>query len=467
MVKDASGKPVSNRFEWPVIVNAKYELKPAPQQPLIIEIYGPNLIGMGQTLDRLVLDNGITLTGRTIGGGGKLNTGEIKRMRMFDLEPGKIVLRPTNAGSPSPNIDSAVCGVVSSHPLGRDNCANGVARPGFPFSFRDTFPEHFKKTRWSSHALRLHYGDLEIIFVGTSEYWKRLIAPGTLQHDSIVGVRKSNSGTMTWDEFNDAASLLSNFLGWINHCVSPVFHVKAYKKRRLVYRGYDPYPHATIQRDEFSWLPQFGRENEHGGNTGRHADMVQDLLNSFVQVWDKNIAERGIFHLALQMLRSREKGSPMDKPTIGYMRDTFTACDILLGMLIGSSSGRGRHDVMLHCIKQVGVENKLPSLEKKDRDYVIQKHPELWWAENQSRVLEDDRAKGTLHRPLANVENWLLHIGDPKNAKMLLSLPISLQQYLLGVSIWLADLMLLKVVGYCGFYYNRLTHETETVPWVK
>ena len=122
---------------------------------------------------------------------------------------------------------------------------------------------------------------------------------------------------------------------------------------------------------------------------------------------------------------------------------------------------------MLHCIKQVGVENELPSLETKDRDYLIQKHPELWWAENQSRVLEDDRAKGTLHRPLANVENWLLHIGDPKNAKMLLSLPKWLQQYLLDVSIWLADLMLLKVVGYGGFYFNRLTRETQTVPWMK
>ena len=122
---------------------------------------------------------------------------------------------------------------------------------------------------------------------------------------------------------------------------------------------------------------------------------------------------------------------------------------------------------MLHCIRQVGVENELPALEKKDRDYVIQKYPELWWAKNQSSVLEDERAKGTLNRPLANVENWLLHIGDPKNVKMLLGLPVSLQQYLLDVSIWLADLMLLKVVGYCGFYFNRLTHETETVPWVK
>ena len=467
LVKDASGKPVSNEFEWPVIVNAMYELKPSPQQPVIIEIYGQNLIGMGQTLEKLVLDNGITLTGRTIGGGGQLNTREIKKMRMFDLEQGKIVLRPTTAGSPVTDIDSVVFGVVSSNPLGRANCSNGVARPGFPFSFRETFPEHLTKTRWSSHALRLHYRDLEIIFVGTSKYWKKLVARHTLQHDSIVGVRKSKGRPMSWDEFNDVATLLSNFLGWIDHCVSPVFHVKAYKKRKLVYRGYDLYPHATIQRDEFSWLPRFGSENEHGVNAGRHADNVQDLLNSFVQVWDKNIAERGIFHLALQMLRSREKGSPNDKPAIGYMRDTFTACDILLGILIGSNSRRSRHDVMLHCIKQVGVENELPSLEKKDRVYVIQKHPELWWAEKRSRVLENDREEGKLNRPLANVENWLLHIGDPKNAKMLLGLPISLQQYLLDVSIWLADLMLLKVVGYCGPYFNRLTHKTETVPWVK
>ena len=331
MVKDRSGKPVSTPIEWSVAVDAKYELRPSPHQPLILEIYGYNLIGIGQTVEKLVLDNGITLTGRTMGGGGELNTGEIKRMRMFDLEQRRIVLRPTNAGSPLTEIDSVVFAVVSSNPLGRADCSNGVARPGFPFSFRDDFPEHLQKTRWSSHALRLHYGDLEIIFAGTSEYWKRLVARHTLQHDSIVGVRKSKGRPMTWDEFNDVAALLSNFLGWINHCVSPVFHVKAYKKGRLVYRGYDLYPHATIQRDEFSWLPLFGPENEHGVNAGRRADNVQDLLNTFVQVWDKNIAKRGVFHLALQMLRSREKGSPKDKPAIGYMRDTFTACDILLG----------------------------------------------------------------------------------------------------------------------------------------
>ena len=46
---------------------------------------------------------------------------------------------------------------------------------------------------------------------------------------------------------------------------------------------------------------------------------------------------------------------------------------------------------------------------------------------------------------------------------MLLSLPTPIQHYLVEVSIWLADLMLLKVVGYQGPYLNRLTGESEVV----
>ena len=30
---------------------------------------------------------------------------------------------------------------------------------------------------------------------------------------------------------------------------------------------------------------------------------------------------------------------------------------------------------------------------------------------------------------------------------------------------WIADLMVLRVVGYEGFYLNRLSQKTEIVPW--
>ena len=165
----------------------------------MVDIYGRDLWSMEQR-ERLELDNGLVLTGRTWGGVFGSDSGEISRVRMFDVEESKIELHPTKVGSTSLNLDAAVLGIVSSEPLGHGSCANGVARPGYPFSFRKSFPKQLKKTLWSSLALRLHYNGLELTLVGTSNYWRKFVDPGTLQHDAIVGVRKSGSGILHWEE---------------------------------------------------------------------------------------------------------------------------------------------------------------------------------------------------------------------------------------------------------------------------
>ena len=85
------------------------------------------------------------------------------------------------------------------------------------------------------------------------------------------------------------------------------------------------------------------------------------------------------------------------------------------------------------------MSDELPLESRDDRNYVVQNHPELWRGVKRGEILEDE--KGTLSRPIANVENWLLHIDDPRNAGMLLGLPVSVQQYLVEASTWLADLM--------------------------
>ena len=383
---------------------------------------------------------------------------------MIDVEALKIELHPTECGSPSPDLDAAVLGIVSSEPLGHGSCANGVARPGYPFSFQKSFPKELKKTPWSNMALKLHYNGLELTLVETSNYWRKFVDLGTLQHDSIVGVHKSGRGILQWEELDDIAKLLSNFLGWINHCIAPVFHVKGYRKGKLVYRGYDLYPHPTVRRDRFSWLPMFGIKDEIGARRTQ-TDQVKSLLDGFAKACVRNEEVGGVFHIALDMLGSSSKGSPRSKPGVGYLRDTFGACSILISMLMGPDGDRGRRDIMWECLRKIGVDDKLPLADREDWDYIVQNHPVLWWAKKSRKILEDE--KGTLSRPLANVENWLLHIDDPTNARMLLSLPRSVQQYLVEVSAWLADLMAMRVVGYRGCYFNRLTRATEIVPWAK
>ena len=461
-MEDANSKPVSGLLaeERPVQVNIGYELKPSPNHPLKVEIIGPDLWSLGQTRDRLVLDNGVVLTGRTYGGGFGGKSGQVRKMRLVDIEESKIELHPTNAASLSPELDAVILGVLSTHPLGYGACVNGVARPGFPFSYRTSYSNELK-AKWSTTALRLHHDRLEITLVGTTNYWRKFVEIGVLQHDAIVGVRRLDGGVLEWDEVNRVALLLSNFLGWINHCASPVFHIKGYRKGKVVYRGYDLYPHPTVRRDLLSWLPMFFPNDRHGTPD----DLLQGLLDGFAKAWARNEEESGIFHIALDMLRSRSKGAPRHRAAIGYLRDTFSACSILVSILIGSGGKRNRRDVIWRCLKNIGVDDELPLENRFDREWVMQNHPELWWGETKGMILEYD--KGTLSRPLANVENWLLHLDDPKNARMLLGLPISVQQYLVEVSTWLADLMVLKVVGYRGWYLNRLTGKTEVVPWEK
>ena len=415
---------------------------------------------MGQTRERLILDNGIVLTGRTYGGHLGAGSPDITKVRLIDVEEQKIELHPTRASNALQEIDAVMFGTVSSYPLGHGVCRNGVARPGFPFSFTTEFPRNMPTT-WSTAALRLCHECHEITLVGTTSYWRKLVEPGQLYHDAIIGLRRCDRAALNWNDVNGIATLISNFIGWINHCMAPVFHTKAYNKGRLVYKGYNLHPHVTVRRDAFSWLPSHGTKN--GQNL--HSDDLQDLLSLFADACNRNERDNGIFHIALDMLRSRSKGSARLNPPVSYMRDTFGACGILVSLLIGASSSRSRRDVIWACLKKICVEDKLPLRDRDDFDWIVRNHPILWWGVKRGKVLDDE--KGTLSRPLANVENWLLHMDDPKNAQMLMSLPDSLLQYLVEVSIWLADLMTLKVVGYSGSYFNRLSRETELVPWAR
>ena len=469
---DFNGDPIGHDIIRDVVAVASYELKPSPAQSFVVDIFGMDITsGAGQWTEELVLENGLILKGKC-GGGGPWRRGEppkIRKMQMYDVsvenEPpaarSKIILNPRDRTSPKSNeIDSAVFGVVSSNPLGHGGCTNGVARPGFPFSFRKTFPADDKlRGAWSTAALRLSYADLEVIFVETSNYWKSVVDSKNLFHDMVVGVRRTDRARLSWDEFADVTDLLTHFIGWLGHCVSPIYHVKGYRKGKLVYRAYDLYPHPTVHRERFSWLPAL-KENRDEDQT----IPVQSLFDGFVATWKQNVQEKGTFHIALQLLRSREKGSPLGRPAIGYLRDTFTACAILESILTGQSSNSGRPAQIARCLKEISMEDKLPHLDQSELDEVAQNH-QLWRASNTGIVQTQEQASRTLSRPLANVENWLLHIDDPGNSKRLLTLPAGLQHYLLEVSIWLADLMVLKVVGYEGHYANRLARTVDRVPW--
>ena len=460
---DASGEPVKGEWPaWDVAVDAKYELRPAPHQPLVLDICGWELFASSQCTYRLVLDNGVVLTGRA-GGGGTFGPGEPPRerkVRMFDVDQRQMELHPNEATDVAPQIDSAIFGIVSSRPFG---IGHGFASPSKPFTYTQN-PKTLK--RLTTEASRLRHGGLEVTVVGTSRYWRKLVDTRMIQHRSIVGVRPEGGGLLPWKDLYDFTYLLTNFLGWLNHCAAPVFHVKGYRGGRLVYRGYDLHPHATVQRDSFSWFPEGGVRGGIEAQGDVYAELMQDLLDGFATVWEESRKNRGTFHIALQLLRGESKGGPQSAPSVGYLRDTFTACAILERMLTGKSDESGRQAQIARCLEAIEVEDRLPGLQREQLDFAVRERPQMWWAKKQQRVVEDERAQATMSRPLANVDNWLLHLEDPQNAQRLLDLGTPVQQYLVNVSIWLADLMLMKIVGYNGWYFSRLSMEAEKVPWV-
>ena len=92
-----------------------------------------------------------------------------------------------------------------------------------------------------------------------------------------------------------------------------------------------------------------------------HRSAVEHTFGAFSDVWKKNSDEKGIFHFAMQFLRSKERGVlPRSKPSVLYLRDTFGAIGILTSILVGVNTGWGRYDTMVQCVEELKIPDRLP-----------------------------------------------------------------------------------------------------------
>ena len=87
-----------------------------------------------------------------------------------------------------------------------------------------------------------------------------------------------------------------------------------------MYRGYKVHPHATVHRSGSSWLPRLALEDAEG-NIGTHPEMVEHALTAFAKAWDTNANNNGTLHIALQLLRSQERGTHQADPSLLYLRE--------------------------------------------------------------------------------------------------------------------------------------------------
>ena len=395
------------------------------------------------------LNGGPTVTGRTFLSGSyaitspqSLVTSFIVRDVRTSGDDGRVF---ATLGAKSETVDYVVAGIAPVTVFDRGILCNGWGVPGHPFTYREDGKRVTTKGVWSRAAIRMEYGDLEIVLTDSTKYWSTLVDASVGRH-AVMGVRRKDRAPMPWTAFSETVSMVQAFIGWLGCCSSPVYHVKGYTGRRLSYCAYNLAPNPTKPRgDEYSWMPI------------DESLPTQDLFNSFSSKWKENVEKRSTFHSALEMLRSRSKGSQSERPAFLYLRDVFQAIAILAGLLSDEGKKRSsRVERVRHAIRRAGVDNRLPLWNHKHVE-VMKKHDELWLkgrGEN-ARLDEDSYKKMEMSRPLANVTNWLLHMDETVNAGRLLSLPREVQKYLLDVAVWLADLLVLEFIGYKGPKLNR------------
>ena len=103
---------------------------------------------------------------------------------------------------------------------------------------------------------------------------------------------------------------------------------------------------------------------------------------------------------------------------------------------------------MRHATDRIDIPNKQP-LWHQEGVGVVKKHRELWF-EGQGEIagLDNDSCRNMeMSKQLSKITNRLLHMDERANADRLPSLPGGVQNYLLDIAVWLADLLDLAAAG--------------------
>ena len=452
---DAEGRKLPDGgVRWRVRVVLSYKVRQGATQALKVDVYGRQLMGLIPEC-RVDLDNGIVMRGRLTGGRrGTDDPDAMSRCNLagVDVEGGILV---TQGAESEVVCDEVIVPLPSSWPLATGGCTTDghYAQPGLPFSMTCNSVAGRKGT-WTSGVLRLLWRDVEIIITDTNRYWKAAL-DFELTHDAaVMGMRKRSGGVLSWQDVDEVLPLMEEFIGWIGRCKVTIPHVRGYRARRVVYKGWRVRTHAATPAAQ-SWLPVFN-----------HPDMsamidVQGLFNGFARAWTDNAERKGTLHLALQCLRGKERPLGRETASIMYLDHVVRACFLLLREF-RDPDDTGK-DSNYQKFRRCCAELSIPDLDPWWDDNVeVPKEHHWLWQDRGTRVAE----LGSLSRALANLRNALVHIDNDRHADRVMSLPSVVQQHLTESALWLAELLMLKVVGYDGAYYNRITMRTETVPWV-
>ena len=473
MIRDASGKRVGkdtseihSMITGKVYVKIYYQCAPDPEEALRVYVYGSQLVGYGQTRERLELDNGLVLNGSLRGGGYDRERKEIRACRFVDIEEYAIHLDGKNNAILETNeglsCDRIVFPLAASYPLGRGSCTipGYAVKEGKPFSIVRSDDKSTERGRWTfGGVLILDIGELEVTLVPTNRFWSSHFNR-KLDHEVVAGMRHKTGRVMRQDEINEVLHKLEVFLGWIGSCMSPIVHVRGYRQGRLVYRWYRTKPHATIPRSS-KWLPLFGSED---GTGDRNEVDVRGLFDKLSAMMDRDDDGINVFSTAAQFLRSNDKGMEEERPRITYLNNLFQAVMLFLSNIPDRNNGSTLQTVQ-NGLRWLGLEDRIHLPREAIQD--LQKNHEWLW-ERRKQIVDNEALKNALiSYPITNMRNKLTHIDELKNRRKFLSLPPWFQQYMIDVLMHLSDLAGLRYIGYDGAYMNVLTRSVDSTRFPK
>lgn len=433
----------------PVKVVVSYKVQRGSAPALKAELHGRLLHTFGAKRTRIDLDDRTVMRGTLLGRWDARDPNVATRCDLVDIDI-KGGLLVTKGAESDVVCDEFIIPLPSCYPLAIGGCATsgyGV-RPGSPFSMSRK-PAKGQQA-WSSGVLRLLWGDgdIEIIIADSNNYWRRIFDSELTAHAAVMGVRRRDGGILPWQDIHEMLPVMEEFLGWLGRCRMEVAHVRGYRSGRVVYKEWRTRPHVTTAN---SWLPVL---NHPDAST---AIDVQGLLDGFARAWRANADREGTLHVALQCLRSKERPLGRDEASIMYLDHVVRACFLLLSETRRPNNARGNYEKFRRCCEALHVEDVLPGW---DDNADAPKELEWLWGEPRRQA-----KPGCLSTALANLRNKLTHIDEPKNARLVMKLPATTQRHLTEVALWLAELLMLKIVGYNGAYHDRLTMQTEIVPW--